>query len=160
MLLTTSRHSWSYLEARVAIQFAQPSVMQRTFCLCQTTEGPRARSFAYLVGHQSVSNIHGGLHLGQHVRCHYMNVHPAGDIRSRLIRLIPLSLHKSPLDCIRNLLAYRLPAYTSEREARDEWRDIVEGRSILWSGIPDDRKETIRGQFDYALLSEHPLSVV
>ncbi|KAI0809092.1 hypothetical protein BC629DRAFT_1481903 [Irpex lacteus] len=72
-----------------------------------------------------------------------------GDIRSRLIRLIPSSPPSSPLDSIRNLLAYRLPASASEREARDEWRDIVEGRSVLWSGIPNDRKETIRGFLVY-----------
>ncbi|KAF8912880.1 hypothetical protein CPB84DRAFT_1811880 [Gymnopilus junonius] len=68
-----------------------------------------------------------------------------GDIRSRLIRLIPLAAPSSPLDAIRRLLAYRLPAHASETAARDEWRDIVEGRSILWKGIPIDRKETIRG---------------
>lgn len=68
-----------------------------------------------------------------------------GDIRSRLTRLIPSTLPGSPLHTIRVLLEYRLPAKCSEREARDEWRDIVEGRSKLWIGIPDDRKETIRG---------------
>lgn len=68
-----------------------------------------------------------------------------GDVRSRLVRLIPPAAPSSPLDCIRNLLAYRLSADRSEREARDEWRDIVEGRSSLWSGIPNDRKEMIRG---------------
>lgn len=68
-----------------------------------------------------------------------------GDIRSRLIRLIPPSPEASPLEAIRKLLAYRLPANFSQHEARDEWRDIVEGRSSLWNGIPHDRKETIRG---------------
>jgi hypothetical protein len=68
-----------------------------------------------------------------------------GDIRSRLVRLIPASPDGSPLERIRNLLAYRLPSTASEREARDEWRDIVEGKSVLWSGIPSDRKEVIRG---------------
>ncbi|PFH54681.1 hypothetical protein AMATHDRAFT_134612 [Amanita thiersii Skay4041] len=68
-----------------------------------------------------------------------------GDVRSRLIRLIPLSPPSSPLSAIRNLLAYRLPAGCIEQKARDEWREIVEGRSKLWSGIPNDRKETIRG---------------
>lgn len=68
-----------------------------------------------------------------------------GDIRSRLIRLIPSSPPSSPLARIRNLLAYRLPSSASDREARDEWRDIVEGRSRLWEGIPGDRKEMIRG---------------
>ncbi|EPQ61135.1 UPF0052-domain-containing protein [Gloeophyllum trabeum ATCC 11539] len=68
-----------------------------------------------------------------------------GDIRSRLIRLIPPSPAGSPLDAIRNLLAHRFPADMTEREARDEWRDVVEGRSALWTGIPNDRKELIRG---------------
>lgn len=61
------------------------------------------------------------------------------------MRLIPNAPPASPLDAIRTLLAYRLPAHYSEREARDEWRDIIEGRSALWNGIPNDRKETIRG---------------
>ena len=69
----------------------------------------------------------------------------AGDIRSRLVRLIPPADPGSPLDAIRNLLAYRLPAKCTEQEARDQWRDIVEGRSRLWTGIPNDRKEMIRG---------------
>lgn len=72
-----------------------------------------------------------------------------GDIRSRLIRLIPSAPPDSPLDAIRRLLAYRLPARCPEREARDQWRDIVEGRSPLWTGIPNDRKETIRGFLVY-----------
>jgi 2-phospho-L-lactate transferase/gluconeogenesis factor (CofD/UPF0052 family) len=68
-----------------------------------------------------------------------------GDIRSRLIRLIPRSPPSSPLDAIRNLLAYRLPARCTEHEAREQWREIVEGKSQLWNGIPKDRKEAIRG---------------
>ncbi|SJL05380.1 uncharacterized protein ARMOST_08747 [Armillaria ostoyae] len=68
-----------------------------------------------------------------------------GDIRSRLIRLIPSAPTSSPLEAIRNFLAYRLPAHYTERQAREEWREIVEGRSPLWRGIPNDRKETIRG---------------
>ncbi|KAF8060950.1 hypothetical protein FPV67DRAFT_314882 [Lyophyllum atratum] len=72
-----------------------------------------------------------------------------GDIRSRLIRLIPHAPPGSPLDAIRRLLAYRLPAKCSEHEAREEWREIVEGRNPLWIGIPNDRKETIRGFLVY-----------
>ncbi|KAK0506424.1 UPF0052-domain-containing protein [Armillaria luteobubalina] len=72
-----------------------------------------------------------------------------GDIRSRLIRLIPSAPTSSPLEAIRNLLAYRLPAHYTERQAREEWREIVEGRSPLWRGIPNDRKETIRGFLVY-----------
>ncbi|KAJ3825917.1 hypothetical protein F5880DRAFT_1622475 [Lentinula raphanica] len=67
-----------------------------------------------------------------------------GDIRSRLVRLIPPAPASSPLNAIRTLFAYRLPHYYSERQAREEWRDIIEGRSPLWNGIPTDRKETIR----------------
>ncbi|KAJ3526523.1 hypothetical protein NMY22_g10129 [Coprinellus aureogranulatus] len=74
-----------------------------------------------------------------------------GDIRSRLVRLIPYGdkVSPSPLFAIRNLLAYRLPAKCTAKEAREEWRDIVEGRSSLWKGIPNDRKETIRGFLVY-----------
>ncbi|KAJ3767025.1 UPF0052-domain-containing protein [Lentinula raphanica] len=72
-----------------------------------------------------------------------------GDIRSRLVRLIPPAPASSPLNAIRTLFAYRLPHYYSERQAREEWRDIIEGRSPLWNGIPTDRKETIRGFLVY-----------
>jgi hypothetical protein len=69
-----------------------------------------------------------------------------GDIRSRLIRLIPAVEKGSPLDAIRTLLAHRLSSNPSGEDARGEWRDIVEGHSQLWVGIPSDRKEMIRGQ--------------
>ncbi|KZV65373.1 UPF0052-domain-containing protein [Peniophora sp. CONT] len=72
-----------------------------------------------------------------------------GDIRSRLVRLIPPADPGSPLDALRALLAYRLPTKASEEEARDEWRSIVEGRSPLWEGVPHDRKEAIRGFLVY-----------
>ncbi|KAH7884009.1 UPF0052-domain-containing protein [Phlebopus sp. FC_14] len=72
-----------------------------------------------------------------------------GDIRSRLVRLIPPAPPTSPLGAVRRLLSYRLPANVSDREARAEWRDIIEGHSPLWSGIPNDRKETIRGFLVY-----------
>ncbi|KAI0044878.1 UPF0052-domain-containing protein [Auriscalpium vulgare] len=72
-----------------------------------------------------------------------------GDIRSRLVRLIPPAEQGSPLDALRTFLAYRLPARVSEQDARDEWRSIVEGRSPLWTGIPNDRKEAIRGFLVY-----------
>lgn len=67
----------------------------------------------------------------------------SGDIRSRLVRLIPPAPPGSPLDALRTLLAYRLPAGAA---ARDEWREIVEGKSPLWNGVPNDRKEAIRGE--------------
>ena len=68
-----------------------------------------------------------------------------GDIRSRLVRLIPPSPSGSPLERIANLLGHRLDPKQEEHEARAEWHDIVEGRSGLWTGIPADRKEVIRG---------------
>ncbi len=46
-------------------------------------------------------------------------------------------------------MAHRLPAKSTDREARDQWREIVEGRSSLWVGIPNDRKEMIRGWSSY-----------
>lgn len=44
-------------------------------------------------------------------------------------------------------------------EARDEWRDIVEGRSEHWKGIPSDRKETIRGT-TFNLMNANPFAYV
>ncbi|KAF8761416.1 hypothetical protein RHS01_00386 [Rhizoctonia solani] len=73
-----------------------------------------------------------------------------GDIRSRLIRLIPAG--PPPAAAIKNLLSYRFPSDCSEREARELWRDIVEGKSKIWAGIPPDRKETIRVYFESELL--------
>ncbi|EMS22752.1 hypothetical protein NBRC10512_006573 [Rhodotorula toruloides] len=60
-----------------------------------------------------------------------------GDIRSRLIRLIPPSPAGSPLDCIRRLLEYRLPGGegTSHSAVKQEWGDIVEGTHRLWRGF-------------------------
>ncbi|KZT61438.1 UPF0052-domain-containing protein [Calocera cornea HHB12733] len=76
-----------------------------------------------------------------------------GDLRSRLIRLIPSSSGSSSTQvatqAIRNLLSHRFSLEKSEHAAREEWREIVEGRSELWRGIPPDRKETIRGFLVY-----------
>lgn len=83
-----------------------------------------------------------------------------GDIRSRLIRLIPPSPPSSPLDCIRRLLEYRLPgdgSGKSHTEVKGEWHEIVEGTHSLWRGIPGDRKETIRAflvHFESAVLKK------
>ncbi|WWC62530.1 uncharacterized protein I303_105126 [Kwoniella dejecticola CBS 10117] len=72
-----------------------------------------------------------------------------GDIRSRLIRLIPLVTDPSTKDelerlAIYNLLAYRFPSTSPEKEVRELWHEIVEGRSELWDGIGEDKKECIR----------------
>ncbi|GAA5859507.1 hypothetical protein JCM1840_004645 [Sporobolomyces johnsonii] len=59
-----------------------------------------------------------------------------GDIRSRLIRLIPASPPDSPLFCIRRLLEYRLPGSSkSHAEIKMEWHQIVEGSHKLWKGF-------------------------
>lgn len=62
--------------------------------------------------------------------------------------MIPPAPPGSPLDAVRILLSYRLPVNVLESEARHEWRSIIEGHSPLWSGIPNDRKEVIRGNVD------------
>ncbi|WVW84640.1 hypothetical protein I302_106674 [Kwoniella bestiolae CBS 10118] len=72
-----------------------------------------------------------------------------GDIRSRLIRLIPLTSNPSAKDdierlAIYNLLAYRFPSDAPEKDVRELWHEIVEGRSELWDGIGEDKKECIR----------------
>lgn len=72
-----------------------------------------------------------------------------GDIRSRLIRLIPEAPPASPTEAIRRLLSHRFSVDLTEQQAKEEWRDLVEGRSPLWKGIPPDRKETIRGFLVY-----------
>lgn len=80
-----------------------------------------------------------------------------GDIRSRLIRLIPPS-NSPAVEAIKSLLSCRLPRET--KEAREEWRDIVEGRSILWAGIPSDQKELIRGKARSLITvkTKHPIT--
>lgn len=55
-----------------------------------------------------------------------------GDIRSRLVRLIPDSPCESPLAQIRTLLEYRLPGTGSSAALKSEWHTIVEGRHHLW----------------------------
>ncbi|EIW66757.1 hypothetical protein TREMEDRAFT_34696 [Tremella mesenterica DSM 1558] len=72
-----------------------------------------------------------------------------GDIRSRLVRLIPLAEIPSTEEekerlAIHSLMAYRFPPKGEENKARDLWMEIVEGRSFLWEGIREDKKECIR----------------
>jgi hypothetical protein len=78
-----------------------------------------------------------------------------GDLRSRLVRLIPLSTHP-PLsagtpptppsnDALHALLSYRLPSTGSSRDIKLEWLSLVEGRHALWHGIEPERKECVRG---------------
>lgn len=50
---------------------------------------------------------------------------------------------------IYNLLAYRFPAEAAEKVVRDLWMEIVEGKSELWEGIGEDKKECIRGEWSH-----------
>lgn len=79
-----------------------------------------------------------------------------GDIRSRLVRLIPSGPHESTASAaIRNLFEYRLSAYDDAETVKKEWLSIVEGRHRLWRGIPSDRREVIRAflvHFESAVL--------
>ena len=75
-----------------------------------------------------------------------------GDIRSRLFRLAPApSTAQSPddvsLQAIIRLLSYRIPSDLTEREAKDLWREVVEGTSYLWTGISADRREVLHRFF-------------
>lgn len=70
-----------------------------------------------------------------------------GDVRSRLVRLIPQQPHSEERAAIGALLSYRLSSSDS-REARNGWADIVDGTSTLWHGISSAKKELIRSFFN------------
>jgi len=59
-----------------------------------------------------------------------------GDIRSRLIRLIPDAPEGSPLRAIKHLLEYRLSGDKPSNEVKAEWLSIVEGKHRLWKVSP------------------------
>lgn len=70
-----------------------------------------------------------------------------GDVRSRLVRLIPEQPYSKEREAIGSLLSYRLSG-TDSRDARNDWSDIVDGTSQLWQGIPSAKKELIRSFFN------------
>lgn len=82
-----------------------------------------------------------------------------GDLRSRLVRLIPVSAHQPEIgnsnDAVHRLLAYRLPSTGSSKDIKQEWMDILEGRHKLWRGIEPERKECIRGEGFFRGFSFH-----
>jgi hypothetical protein len=41
------------------------------------------------------------------------------------------------------LLSHRIPWDVSDRQAKDLWREVVEGSSELWDGVPSERREII-----------------
>ncbi|KAL4867571.1 hypothetical protein BDV12DRAFT_209826 [Aspergillus spectabilis] len=68
-----------------------------------------------------------------------------GDVRSRLVRLIPPSPPNSERAAIKTLFNYRLPVNDS---AHSEWLCIVDGTSPLWRSIAPAKKELIRSFFN------------
>ncbi|PVH73849.1 UPF0052-domain-containing protein, partial [Cadophora sp. DSE1049] len=69
-----------------------------------------------------------------------------GDVRSRLVRLIPED-HSSPeTTAIKTLFNHRLSPDSSL--ARIEWLDIVESRHVLWTSISSEKRELIRSLFN------------
>lgn len=65
-----------------------------------------------------------------------------GDVRSRLVRLIPDDGAGTETAAIKQFFNYRLPK--SYAEARDEWLEIVESSHVLWRGISSPKRELIR----------------
>ncbi|KAJ4395115.1 hypothetical protein N0V85_006675, partial [Neurospora sp. IMI 360204] len=65
-----------------------------------------------------------------------------GDIRSRLVRLIPNPSNDQEKAALKALFEYRLPGDPSK--ARIEWLDMVEARHLLWAYISSPKRELIR----------------
>lgn len=63
-----------------------------------------------------------------------------GDIRSRIVRLIP-----PESNAIRDLFSYRLPEIAEK--ASSEWKEIVEGTHELWAPIESQCKDFLRPFF-------------
>jgi len=70
-----------------------------------------------------------------------------GDVRSRLVRLIPTEPPSPERSAISSLFNHRLSS-TSSAEAAAEWQMIVSGTSELWTAIPSAKKELIRSFFN------------
>ncbi|KIW00060.1 uncharacterized protein PV09_08404 [Verruconis gallopava] len=73
-----------------------------------------------------------------------------GDLRSRLVRLIPDNGDDPERIAIKALFNHRLPK--DSMEARLEWLDIVEGTSDLWRSISSPKRELIRSFLNSANL--------
>ncbi|KAK8091048.1 hypothetical protein PG994_000553 [Apiospora phragmitis] len=71
-----------------------------------------------------------------------------GDIRSRLVRLIPAGPEgNADLAATKALFNYRLSSEANA--ARAEWLDVVEGRHEIWTGVSSEKKELIRPFFNH-----------
>ncbi|KAJ5695900.1 hypothetical protein N7536_006312 [Penicillium majusculum] len=69
-----------------------------------------------------------------------------GDVRSRLVRLIPDSPANPERSAVKALFNHRLPAEAGI--ATNEWQSIVDGTSGLWTAITPAKKELIRSFFN------------
>jgi hypothetical protein len=76
-----------------------------------------------------------------------------GDIRSRLVRLIPSEVISNGdatgtggNEALRNLLSYRLPVDNSEDEILDEWKEVIAGSHQIWEGVDEVRGSIVRGE--------------
>ncbi|EKD19926.1 uncharacterized protein L3040_002393 [Drepanopeziza brunnea f. sp. 'multigermtubi'] len=65
-----------------------------------------------------------------------------GDVRSRLVRLIPEDPSSPETTAIKTLFNHRLSPDPSL--ARVEWLNIVESRHLLWTSISSEKRELIR----------------
>ncbi|KAG5519865.1 hypothetical protein PMAC_000141 [Pneumocystis sp. 'macacae'] len=70
-----------------------------------------------------------------------------GDIKSRLIKLIPEDNENIELIHIKRLLKYRLSI--NSKEAYYEWQKVVEGSHVLWENISSEKVQLIRMFFIY-----------
>ncbi|KAH8696152.1 UPF0052 domain protein [Talaromyces proteolyticus] len=70
-----------------------------------------------------------------------------GDVRSRLVRLIPESAPNSERAALKSLFNHRLDADAAA--ARNSWQSIVDGTSPLWTTITPAKKELIRSVFNH-----------
>ncbi|PWN22118.1 hypothetical protein BCV69DRAFT_310947 [Microstroma glucosiphilum] len=75
-----------------------------------------------------------------------------GDIRSRLVRLIPSEVTSNGdatgtggNEALRNLLSYRFPVDNSEDEILDEWKEVIAGTHHIWEGVDEVRGSIVRG---------------
>ncbi|CAJ2512456.1 Uu.00g054710.m01.CDS01 [Anthostomella pinea] len=73
-----------------------------------------------------------------------------GDVRSRLVRLIPDSEADAGRAAIKALFNHRLSS--DPLRARSEWLDIVEGRDQLWADMSSEKRELIRSIFNHVNL--------
>ncbi|KAH7418937.1 hypothetical protein BKA64DRAFT_644 [Cadophora sp. MPI-SDFR-AT-0126] len=69
-----------------------------------------------------------------------------GDVRSRLVRLIPEDPSSPETTAIKALFNHRLSP--DSPLARIEWLDIVESRHVLWTSISSEKRELIRSLFN------------